>query len=187
MRNMEAARFRPQGKPTAGSIQGMAAFAELERGVQKALETYANVHRGSGPHSLVTTALFEQARGIVLNYLGINDGRHVVVFCTPRSGMRLREKIAPGGCRVLSSEELGLPIGVRALAVERKALPKGPPIQTGGGVVRIVSPNSVVWAGAPKNSKPALRPSSMSLPSPNRSRSCAPSEPVFSGRKANPR
>ena len=138
------------GKTAAESFQRTAAFAELERGVQKALETYANVHRGSGPHSQVTTALFEQARGIVLNYLGINDGRHVVVFCTPRSGMRLREKIAPGGCRVLSSEEIGLPIGVRALAVDRKALPKGAPIQSGGGTVRIVSPNSVIWAGAPE-------------------------------------
>jgi selenocysteine lyase/cysteine desulfurase len=127
-----------------------AAFAELERGIQKALETYANVHRGSGPNSLVSTALFEQARGIVLNCLGINDVRHVVIFCTPRSAMRLREKIPPGGCRVLSSEEIGLPIGVRALAVERRSLPEGSPIQSGGGTVRIVSPNTVVWAGAPE-------------------------------------
>ena len=37
-------------------------FAELERGVHAALETYANVHRGSGHNSLVSTHLYEQAR-----------------------------------------------------------------------------------------------------------------------------
>ena len=52
-----------------------AAFAELERGVFGALGTYANVHRGSGHNAMVTTALFEQARGIVLNDLQLNDGR----------------------------------------------------------------------------------------------------------------
>jgi hypothetical protein len=48
------------------------AFAELERGVHAALETYSNVHRGSGHNSMVTTHLFEQARDIVLEYLGLN-------------------------------------------------------------------------------------------------------------------
>ena len=44
------------------------AFAELERGAYAALETYSNVHRGSGHNSLVSTHLFEQARDIVLEY-----------------------------------------------------------------------------------------------------------------------
>ena len=35
------------------------AFAELERAVYKALETYSNVHRGSGHYSMVTTHLYE--------------------------------------------------------------------------------------------------------------------------------
>jgi len=65
------------------------AFAELQRGVQSALETYSNVHRGSGHNSLVSTHLFEQARDIVLEYLGLNGGlvhtdKYVVIFCTPR-------------------------------------------------------------------------------------------------------
>ena len=60
------------------------AFTELERGVQAALETYSNVHRGSGHNSLVSTHLFEQAREIVLKYLGLNKGQYVVIFCTPR-------------------------------------------------------------------------------------------------------
>ena len=33
----------------------MNAFAELERSVLNALETYSNVHRGSGHNSLITT------------------------------------------------------------------------------------------------------------------------------------
>jgi hypothetical protein len=36
----------------------MSAFAELETGIQAALETYSNVHRGSGHNSLVTTYLY---------------------------------------------------------------------------------------------------------------------------------
>ena len=34
------------------------AFAEIERGVTAALETYSNVHRGSGHNSLVSTQLY---------------------------------------------------------------------------------------------------------------------------------
>jgi len=42
------------------------AITELERGVHAALETYSNVHRGSGHNSMVTTHLFELGRDIVL-------------------------------------------------------------------------------------------------------------------------
>ena len=49
----------------------------------------------------------------------------------------------------MSSQEIGLPLGVRALAVARKALPKGAPFQTGGGTARLVSPGWVIWAKAP--------------------------------------
>lgn len=132
-----------------GSGNRTAAFLELEGATERALETYANIHRGSGQNAMVTTALFERARDIVLNYLGLNDGRHRVVFCTPRTALYLRAQIGPGRCRVLSSEEIGLPLGVRALATEKKALPRGTPIQSGGGTAKMVSPDSVVWAGGP--------------------------------------
>ena len=49
----------------------------------------------------------------------------------------------------MSSQDIGLPLGVRALAVERKALPGGAPFQTGGGTARLVSPGWVIWAKAP--------------------------------------
>jgi selenocysteine lyase/cysteine desulfurase len=125
------------------------ALAELELGVYSALETYSNVHRGSGHNSMVSTLLFEQARDIVLEYLGLNKDRYVVIFCTPRRAELLRAQLAPGTYRSASSQDIGLPLGVRALAVERRALPRGVPFQTGGGTARLVSPGSVIWAKAP--------------------------------------
>ena len=124
-------------------------FAELERGVHAALETYANVHRGSGHNSIVSTHLYEQARVIVLEYLGLNNGRYTVIFCTPAREAALKSLLKPDDYRGVSSCDIGLPLGVRALAVRRKALPKGTPFQTGGGTTRIISPDWVVWAGTP--------------------------------------
>lgn len=127
----------------------MEPFAELERGVREALETYSNVHRGSGYNSVVSTHLYERARGVVLEYLGLSKDRYEVVFCTPRRAEVLRARLEPGSCRCVSSQDIGLPLGLRALAVENKALPRGTPFQTGGGTARLVSPGWVVWAHAP--------------------------------------
>lgn len=69
------------------------AIAELGRGVHVALETYSNVHRGSGHFSMVTTHLFEQARAIVLEYLGLKRNKYVVIFCTPRGAEILKIKL----------------------------------------------------------------------------------------------
>ena len=69
---LEVLDFQKVEKPAARANEIAAAFTELERGVQAALETYSNVHRGSGHNSLVTTQLYEQARDIVLDYLGLN-------------------------------------------------------------------------------------------------------------------
>ncbi len=125
------------------------AFAELERGVYAALETYSNVHRGSGHNSTVSTHLFEQARDIVLEYLGLCKDKYVVIFGTARRAETLAAQLKPASYQSVSSQDIGLPLGVRALAVESKALPKGVPFQTGGGTVKIASPNSVIWADAP--------------------------------------
>ncbi|CAG0926959.1 cysteine desulfurase / selenocysteine lyase [Thermoflexales bacterium] len=127
----------------------MDAFTELERGVQAALETYSNIHRGSGHNSLVTTQLYEQARDIVLEYLGLSKAKYTIIFCTPRRAELLKALFKPKNYQVLSSEDIGLPLGLRALAVERNALPRGIPFQTGGGTARLVSPGWVIWAKAP--------------------------------------
>jgi hypothetical protein len=135
------------------------AFAELGRGVQAALETYSNVHRGSGHNSLASTHLYEQAREIVLDYLGLDKDRHTVIFCSPRRAELLQAQLGRMSCRTVSSRDIGLPLGLRALAVGRNALPAGAPFQPGGG------------SSGPEgrtNSKPAHLPSLTSLLLPGR-------------------
>jgi hypothetical protein len=73
-------------------------FAELDRGVHAALETYSNVHRGSGQNSLVSTYLFEQARKIVLEHLGLDEEKYAVIFSTPRRAEALKSR----GCSRVS-------------------------------------------------------------------------------------
>ncbi len=124
-------------------------FTELRQAIHTTLETYANVHRGSGHNSLVSTHLFEQARGIILEYLGLNTDTYMVIFCTPRRAEMLKAQLEPNRYHSVSSQDIGLPLGVRALAVHLKALPKGAPSQTGGGTARLVSPGWVIWAKSP--------------------------------------
>ena len=121
----------------------------LERYVHEVLETYSNVHRGSGHNSIITTRLFEQSREIILDYLGLDKDRYVVVFCTPGRANALKAQLEQGSYQIVSSKDLGIPLGVRALAVRKNALPKGAPFQTGGGTARLVSPEWVIWANAP--------------------------------------
>jgi selenocysteine lyase/cysteine desulfurase len=125
------------------------AFEELERSVHAVLETYSNVHRGNGHNSIVSTYLFEQAREIVLEYLGPKKDKYVVIFCSPRREAILRSLIKPERYKRLSSQDIGLPLGIRALAVEKRALPEGTPFETGGGTTRLVSPGWVIWGDEP--------------------------------------
>ena len=125
-------------------------FAALERGVFAALKTYSNVHRGTGHNSIVSTHLFEKARQIILDYLGLNKSKYTVIFCTPGRAALLMEQLGADDFRSLSSGDIGLPLGVSALAVKRKALPKGIPFQTGGGTTRLIAPGWVIWAGTPE-------------------------------------
>jgi selenocysteine lyase/cysteine desulfurase len=138
-----------EDKSAHGYNQKEEAFNELGRGIFTALETYSNVHRGSGHNSMVTTHLYEKARDIVLEYLGLKKGKYVVIFCTLRRSEVLKSILGPGSYHCVSSQDIGLPLGVRALAVVRKALPKGIPFQTGGGSASLISPGQVIWAGAP--------------------------------------
>lgn len=121
----------------------------LEQRVYSALRTYSNVHRGSGHFSLVTTHLFDQARNIVLEYCGLKPGRFVVIFCTPRRAMALKAKLKNGTFRILSSQDIGLSIGIRAVVIEKQSLPKGNPLESGGGTTRLISKDWVIWAGSP--------------------------------------
>ncbi len=122
------------------------AFSELESSMQIALETYSNVHRGNGHFSMVTTHLYEQARIIVLEYLGLSKGKFTVIFCTSRGAATLIKQLTPESYQLVSSRDVGLSLGVCALAVKRKALSKVAPLHTGGGTARLISKDWVVWA-----------------------------------------
>lgn len=125
------------------------AFTDLGKGVLKALETYSNVHRGSGQNSIVSTYLFEQARDIVLRYLGLNAAKYIVIFCSPKGEEAIKSNLEPKSYQSVSSREFGLSLGIRALAVKRKALPKGSSFWAGGGTTRLVSSDWVIWANPP--------------------------------------
>jgi hypothetical protein len=113
-------------------------YEKLEQSVYASLETYSNVHRGSGHFSMISTFLFEQAREIVLEYLGLSRRQYTVIFCTPRRAAVISEKLKDNSeklkdnsgklkdnseklkatsYQILSSRDIGLPLGIRALAV----------------------------------------------------------------------
>jgi len=121
----------------------------LEQSILEALRTYSNVHRGSGHKSMTSTALFEQARSIVLDYLGYPHRKYHVIFCTPHQAEVLGKKLSPGSYQILSSASFGLAIGVRALVARRGAFPGGAPPTSGGGTARMISTKWVIWNRAP--------------------------------------
>jgi selenocysteine lyase/cysteine desulfurase len=122
---------------------------ELTRSMHASLQTYSNVHRGSGHFSRATTRLYEQARDIVLGFLGLKKGRYVVIFCNPRRAAAFKAQLIPGFYQVVSSKEIGLSLGVAALVVKRKAVPRIVRFEAGGGTARLVSRDWVIWDKAP--------------------------------------
>ena len=67
----------------------VSSIGSLFETMEQVLKTYSNVHRGSGHKSMVTTHLFEEARKIVLDYLGLKNKGYTVLFCTPARAMPL--------------------------------------------------------------------------------------------------
>ncbi len=125
---------------TSDDRKNSGAIIELMQSIFAAPGTYSNVHQGSGHNSLVTTYLYEWAREIILEYLGMDKEKYTVIFCSPRSAEMLKQLMKTKSYRCLSSRDLGIPLGLRALAVEKKALPGGIPFQTSGGTARLVGP-----------------------------------------------
>ena len=126
----------------------------LQQSMLAALESYSNVHRGSGHYSMVTTRLFERAREIVLEHLGLTAADYLVIFCNPRRAASLRQQLDNSAFRILSSEDLGLSFGVRAIAVRRSALKKSLQAEPGGGTARLLASDWVIWAKAPGRYEP---------------------------------
>jgi len=124
-------------------------FPKLEEAAYLALQMYSNVHRGAGHNSLVSTRLFDQSRDVVLDYLGLPGRDFEVIFANPQRAKVLKNLIGTDGYRVITSRDIGLPLGICALAIRKEKLPKGIPYETGGGTVRVVSEDHVLWAGPP--------------------------------------
>jgi selenocysteine lyase/cysteine desulfurase len=129
-------------------------FEELERSVHAALETYSNVHRGSGHFSMASTEVYEQARDIVLDHLGLSRKRYLVIFCTPRRAAAFMKQPNARNYRLVPDPGNGMPLGVRALVVKRNALPRGVPFQSGGGTTKLVSKEWVIWADGVERFEP---------------------------------
>lgn len=126
------------------------ALLELEQSISSAAASYSNVHRGAGYCSEITTQLYEKAKWIVLDFLNLNAKKYCVFFCTPEHSRRLRQKLKNEDYKIITSCEICLPVGLHALAIKTKAVPRGVPILKGGSTVKIVSSHSVMWADAPQ-------------------------------------
>jgi selenocysteine lyase/cysteine desulfurase len=138
---------RPEVKTE--SIKIVNAFRELEDSMYAALETYANVHRGSGHFSKVSTLLYDTSREIVLDFLGLKKRRHLVVFCTARRAPAFLKALKRGSCKILHSSDFGLHLGVTAVAFKKNDLPVGTSFETGGGTTKLYGEDWVIWANAP--------------------------------------
>jgi selenocysteine lyase/cysteine desulfurase len=134
--------------------KAISALEILENSIFTALETYSNVHRGSGIFSKASTRLYERAREIVLGYLGMDRRRFSVVFCSPRNADKLTSLLKNGTYKVVSDGETGLYFGVRAIAFRKKSLPLLIPFMTGGGTARLIAPEWIVPAKAPARYEP---------------------------------
>jgi selenocysteine lyase/cysteine desulfurase len=126
------------------------AFNELTTAILAALETYSNVHRGSGHFSQVTTHLYEKAREMVLEYLGFKKSSYSVIFGSSLRAHLFSKVLKPGSFTLLHSNDFGLNLGVAALAIRKNALPQGSPFESGGGNTRLYGADWVMWADSPE-------------------------------------
>lgn len=143
--NIRPDQTAPNGDDSPSSI----AFRDLTGSLLAVLETYSNVHRGSGHHSMVTTKLYEQARKVILEHYGLSRLTHTVLFCSPRPAEHILRSIGKNQVRILSGEEVGLALGIRALTMKKSVLARIRPLYTGGGTAQLVGRDWVIPAGIP--------------------------------------
>ncbi|NLE43247.1 MAG: aminotransferase class V-fold PLP-dependent enzyme [Chloroflexi bacterium] len=132
-----------------GSREWDRALDRVEQSAELALQTYSNVHRGTGQFSVISTVLYEQARNVALDCLGLRKENFTIVFTSPYGAERLSAWLPVRPVHVISSGEAGLPLGIRALVLKRRHHHSGVPPVTGGGVVKLVGAHSVVWDDCP--------------------------------------
>ncbi|HPT32969.1 MAG TPA: aminotransferase class V-fold PLP-dependent enzyme, partial [Prolixibacteraceae bacterium] len=99
-----------------------------------------------------------KSREIVLDTLKLDKRKFTVVFCSPRNAGKLLATMEKEDYRVISSAAIGLPLGVSAVAVRKKALPEQIPFMTGGGTARLVGTDWVVRTKAPSRFEPGTPP-----------------------------
>jgi len=99
---------------------------------------------------MVTTALYEKAREIVLGYLNLDKDKYIVVFTTPLRLKRFQKKLEKASFHIISSKEIGLPLGIRAIAAKENDFKKVALYHTGGGMIKHVAAKAVVWAEIPE-------------------------------------
>jgi selenocysteine lyase/cysteine desulfurase len=125
------------------------AYKELENCIYTALETYSNVHRGSGHFSKVSTQLYDKSREVVLDFMGLNMRSNMVVFCTARRAPAFLKLLKEGSYKTLRSNDFGLRLGVTAVAIRKNVMPAGIPFETGGGTTKLYGEDWAMWANAP--------------------------------------
>jgi selenocysteine lyase/cysteine desulfurase len=123
---------------------------ELQQSVFTALQTYSNVHRGSGQFSQITTHLYERAREIIMELSGLPRSKYRVIFATGHTAQSILVSLNEKDYIRFASDDLGLAIGVNALVIKKSALKVLRPVFTGGGTARLMSPAWVVWSGVPE-------------------------------------
>jgi selenocysteine lyase/cysteine desulfurase len=131
-------------------VSSDSAYAQLQNSMEVVLKRYSNIHRGTGQHSLVATLLFEHARTVVLRWFGLDQEKYEVIFGDGKRLENVKDQLRRlADCHEIHAADLGLPLGVGALAVNKASLPAGAPHLPGGGTVLLVSRKAVRWAAAP--------------------------------------
>ncbi len=98
---------------------------------------------------MVTTSLYEQARDLILENLKLNKDKFVVIFCSPLRLKLIKSQLKSAKLIVFSSQAIGLPLGIRALVVKKSELISCNPVYSGGGMIKMVYPNSLILADLP--------------------------------------
>ncbi|MHA1984073.1 MAG: aminotransferase class V-fold PLP-dependent enzyme [Candidatus Hodarchaeales archaeon] len=125
------------------------AYDVLEAIIHEVLETYSNVHRGTGHNSQITTILYEQAREIILDQYNKNKSEYEVIFSSPYRTFQIISRIPSSDFTLLKSEEIGLPLGTNAIIVKKSTLSSTTQSQSGGGTVKMVYSDFTIWEDIP--------------------------------------
>lgn len=144
--------FAPQesNQPKDQYLSETPAMDELRKSILSILSTYSNVHRGSGHFSMISTGLYEEARTEVLKYLGLGKKRHTVVFAGSSRADRFIRQFHGKELKIISSMEIGLNLGVKAIVFKNRTNQRNLSFEPGGGTAKLYGLNWVMWEDSPE-------------------------------------